>query len=79
VRGRTTCATSTSTSRSGCLSSSPASPAPARARSSRGRSLPAPAWCRSTRALFAARDGATRRRTPDCSTRSARRSPRPTA
>ena len=37
------------------------------------------AWCRSTRARSAARDGATRRRTPDCSTRSARRSRRPTA
>ena len=37
------------------------------------------AWCRSTRARSAARDGATRRRTPGCSTRSARRSPRPTA
>ena len=36
-------------------------------------------WCRSTRARSAARDGATRRRTPDCSTRSARRSRRPTA
>ena len=37
------------------------------------------AWCRSTRPRSAARDGATRRRTPDCSTRSARRSRRPTA
>ena len=34
---------------------------------------------RSTRARSAARGAATRRRTPDCSTRSARRSPRPTA
>ena len=34
---------------------------------------------RSTRARSAARDGATRRPTPACSTRSARRSPRPTA
>ena len=40
---------------------------------------PARAWCRSTRARSAARGGATRRRTPDCSTRSARRSRRPTA
>ena len=40
---------------------------------------PATAWCRSTRARSAARDGATRRPTPDCSTRSARRSRRPTA
>ena len=39
----------------------------------------ATAWCRSTRARSAARGGATRRRTPDCSTRSARRSRRPTA
>ena len=37
------------------------------------------AWCRSTRARSAARGGATRRPTPDCSTRSARRSRRPTA
>ena len=36
-------------------------------------------WCRSTRPRSAARGGATRRRTPDCSTRSARRSRRPTA
>ena len=77
--GRTTCATSTSTSRSGCLSSSPASPAPARARSCTARSPAARAWCRSTRARSAARGGATRRPTPDCSTRSARRSRRPTA
>ena len=34
---------------------------------------------RSTRARSAARGGATRRRTPGCSSRSARRSPRPTA
>ena len=40
---------------------------------------PATGWCRSTRARSAARGGATRRRTPGCSTRSARRSPRPTA
>ena len=79
ARRRTTCATSTSTSRSGCSSSSPASPAPARARSCTGRSLPAPAWWRSTRPRSVARDGATRRRTPDCSTRSAPRSQRPTA
>jgi excinuclease UvrABC ATPase subunit len=72
-------ATSTSMSRSGCLSSSPASPAPARARSCTGRSPPARVWCRSTRSRSAARAGATRRRTPDCSTRSARRSRRPTA
>jgi excinuclease UvrABC ATPase subunit len=44
-----------------------------------GRSPPARVWCRWTRARSAARDGATRRRTPDCSTRSARRSRRPTA
>ncbi len=79
ARRRTTCATSTSTSRSGCLSSSPASPAPARARSCTGRSPPARVWFRWTRARSAARDGATRRRTPDCSTRSARCSRRPTA
>ena len=36
-------------------------------------------WCRSTRARSAARGGATRRRTPGCSIRSARRSRRPTA
>src|SRR5918992_1461000 len=47
--------------------------APPRARA------PGTRWCRSTRARSAARDGATRRRTPDCSTRSARRSRRPTA
>ncbi len=35
-------------------------------------------WCRSTRARSAARGAATRRRTPGCSTRSARRSRRPT-
>ena len=42
---------------------------------------PAPArmWCRSARARSAGRGAATRRRTPGCSTRSARRSPRPTA
>ena len=37
------------------------------------------AWCRSTRARSAARGAATRRPTPACSTRSARRSRRPTA
>jgi len=81
ARRRTTCATSTSTSRSGCSSSSPASPAPARARSCTGRSRAGTGtvWCRSTRARSAARDGATRRPTPDCSIRSARRSRRPTA
>ena len=36
-------------------------------------------WCRSTRPRSVARGGATRRRTPDCSIRSARRSRRPTA
>ena len=36
-------------------------------------------WCRSTRPRSAARGGATRRPTPGCSTRSARRSRRPTA
>ncbi len=50
-----------------------------RARLCTGRSPRARVWCRSTRARSAARDGATRRRTPDCSTRSARRSRRPTA
>jgi excinuclease UvrABC ATPase subunit len=84
ARQRTTCATSTSTSRSECLSSLPASPAPARARSCTGRchisrGQPARVWWRSARARSAARDGATRRRTPDCSSRSARRSRRPTA
>lgn len=44
-----------------------------------GRSPQARAWCRSTRAASAARGAATRRPTPDCSTRSARRSRRPTA
>ena len=39
----------------------------------------ATAWCRSTRARSAARGAATRRPTPGCSTRSARRSRRPTA
>ena len=39
----------------------------------------ATASCRSTRPRSAARGGATRRRTPGCSTRSARRSRRPTA
>ena len=39
---------------------------------------PARAWCRSTRARSAARGAATRPPTPACSTRSARRSPRPT-
>ena len=43
------------------------------------RSPAATGWCRSTRARSAARGGATRRRTPGCSTRSARRSRRPTA
>ena len=79
VRERTTCATSTSTSRSGCLSSSLAWPAPARARSCRARSPAARVWLPSTKARSAARDGATRRPTPDCWTRSAVRSRRPTA
>ena len=39
----------------------------------------ATAWCRSTRRRSAARGGATRRRTPVCSIRSATRSRRPTA
>lgn len=83
ARGRTTCATSTSTSRSGCSPSSPAWPAPARARWCRGRwstarRPTARVWCRSTRARSAAPGGATRRRTPGCSTRSARHSRRPT-
>lgn len=78
ARRRTTCGTSTSTSRWGCWSSSPASPAPARARSCTGPSRPARVWCRSTRLRSAARGGATRRRTRVCSTRSARRSRRPT-
>jgi excinuclease UvrABC ATPase subunit len=42
-------------------------------------SIPAGAGCRSTRQRSRARGAATRRRTPDCSTRSARRSRRPTA
>jgi excinuclease UvrABC ATPase subunit len=42
-------------------------------------SPPTRVWCRSTRAQSAAPDRATRRRTPDFSTRSARRSRRPTA
>ena len=64
----------------GARSWSPASPAPARARSIHGSiSGRRRAWCRSTRPRSAARDGATRRPTPDCSTRSARRSRRPTA
>jgi len=63
----------------GSSSSSPVSPAPARARSCTGRSPPAQMWCRSARARSAARDGATRRPTPVCSTRSARRSRRPMA
>jgi hypothetical protein len=62
----------------GCWSSSPASPARARARSCTGRSPPARVWCRSNRARSAARDGATRRRTPVSSTRSPRHSRRPT-
>ena len=81
ARARTTCATSTSTFRSACLSSSPASPARARARSCTGRSRTGMGTvsCRSTRQRSRARGGATRRRTADCSTRSARRSRRPTA
>ena len=79
ARRRTTCATSTWTSRSACLPSSPASPAPERARSCTGRSPPERMWSRSARGRSAARGGATRRRTPDCSNRSARRSRRPTA
>ena len=78
-RRRTTCATSTSISRSACWSSSPAWRARARARSSTARWPAVTASCRSTRRRSAARGGATRRRTPDCSTRSARRSPKPTA
>ena len=39
----------------------------------------ATAWCRSTRPRSGARGGATRRRTPGCSIRSARRSRTPTA
>jgi len=62
----------------GCSSSSPASRARARARSCTP-SLPPLGCCRSTRARSTARDGATPRRTPACSTRSATRSPRPTA
>ena len=53
--------------------------APARARWFTVRSPPARVWCRSIRARSAVRGGATRRRTPDCSTRSARPSQRPTA
>src|SRR5713101_8496331 len=61
------------------LSSSPASPAPARPRSSKGRFPPMRAWSRSTKARFTAHDGATRPRTPVCSTRSATRLRRPIA
>ena len=77
---RTTCGTSTSTSRSACWSSSPASPARARARSIHG-SVPAGDGRGVGRPgrRSAARGAATRRPTPGCSTRSARRSPRPTA
>ena len=74
----TICRRSMSTSRSACWSSSPASPAPARARSSRDRSQHRRESCRSTRRLSAVREGATRRRTPDSSSRSARRSRRRT-
>ena len=45
----------------------------------RARSPVATAWWSSTRARSAVRGAATRRRTPVCSSRSARRSPRPTA
>jgi excinuclease UvrABC ATPase subunit len=55
-----------------------ATPAPARAPWCTARSRRARAWCRWTRARSAARGGATRRPTPGCSTRSARRSRRPT-
>lgn len=79
ARRRTTCAMSTSVFRSGCSVWSPVWRAPARARSCTGRSRPERAWCRSTRARSAAPDAAIRRRTPACSTRSARRSRRSTA
>lgn len=79
----TTCATSTSTSRSGSSRSSRASRARARAPSctarcpgSRGR--PARASSRSTREPSRGPGAAIRRRTPGCSTRSARRSRRST-
>ena len=45
----------------------------------RRRCPPTRAWCRSIRARSAARGGAIRRPTPDCSIRSATRSRRPTA
>ena len=77
-RRPTTCRRSTSTSRSACSASSPGSPAPARAHWSRARSPAGTAWSSSTRARSAAHAGATRRRTPGCSSRSARRSRRPT-
>jgi excinuclease UvrABC ATPase subunit len=62
----------------GVSSSSPASPGRARAHSSTARCPVATAWSLSTRARSAARAGAIRRRTRECSSRSARRSPRPT-
>ncbi len=76
---RTTCGTWTSTFRSGCSAWSPVSRAPARARSCTARFRRIRAWSRWTRRRSAARGAATRRRTPGCSTRSARRSPRRTA
>ena len=80
ARRPTTCRTSTSTSRSGCscvvtgVAGSGKSSLDARVDPGAAR-----AWCRSTRPRSAARAAATRRRTPGCSTRSARRSRRPTA
>ena len=77
---RTTCGTSTSTSRSGCWSWSPGSPVRARARWSTARSPPARrGGLGRPGPRSAAHDGATRRPTPGCSSRSARRSRRPTA
>ena len=78
----TTCRTSTSTSRSGCscvVTGVAGSGKSSLVHGSIPVGPPARVWCRSTRPRSAARDGATRRPTPDCSTRSARRSPRPTA
>ena len=63
----------------GCCAWSPAWRARARARLSTARWRGATGSCRSTRPGSAARGGATRRPTRDCSTRSARPSRRPTA
>ncbi|MDF2575056.1 MAG: excinuclease subunit UvrA [Agromyces sp.] len=75
---RTTCRRWTSTSRSGCSWSSPVWPVRARARSSRAPYRDATASSRSTRPRSGVHAAAIRRRTRGCSTRSARRSRRPT-